>query len=313
MTDITGRHWLMIAALGLTWGGTFLIIEIALRGITPFWLAAARVGFGALLTTAVWQLRGGKLFVERLEPSQGFALFALGMLSSAIPFMLVSWGQQFVTSGFAGVSMASIALIVLPLAHFFVPGERLTWRRALGFGIGFVGVSILIGGQAITSSGLALELPGRLACVSAACCYAIGSILMRRLPAVDPIGLSAVLLLIGASAVIPMALVVEGLPPAIDTKTLGAVAFLGLIPTAAASILRVAVIRSVGPVFMSLVNYQVPVWSVLLGAVFLAEPLPKEMIWSLGLILCGVGLSQYGALSRLFGARSAKLKRKTQT
>ncbi len=291
----------MVGILGLTWGGTFLIIEIALLGLTPFWLAAGRITFGALLTTLVWQLRGGRLFDAPLHGDQKLALWVIGLLSSAVPFMLLSWGQQFVTSGFAGVSMASVPLIVLPLAHFLVPGERMSLRRFAGFAIGFVGVFILIGGQALASSGATLELPGRLACVSAAACYAVSSVLMRRLPPVDPVGLSAVLLLIGAVAVLPAAVIVEGPPPLPDAQTLWAVAFLGLVPTAAANLLRVAVVRTAGPVFMSLVNYQVPVWSVLLGALILSEALPDSLLWALLLILCGVGLSQAGALRRLFG------------
>ncbi|NRB17647.1 MAG: DMT family transporter [Rhodobacteraceae bacterium] len=313
MTDITGRHWLMIAVLGLTWGGTFLVIEIALRGITPFWLAAARISLGALVTSAIWQFRGGKLFAQRPTGSHLTILIVVGILSSALPFMLLSWGQQFVTSGFAGVSMASVALIVLPLAHFLIPGAQLTWRRSLGFVIGFIGVSVLIGGQAFSSNGAEMELAGRMACMAAACCYACSAILIRRLPTIDPIGLAAVLLLIGSVVVIPVALMVEGLPPALDGETMIATLVLALIPTAGANILRVAVLRSAGPVFMSLVSYQVPVWSVLLGTVFLAEPLPSAMIWALGLILCGMGLSQYGALTRLFGRRSSAAQRSSQT
>jgi drug/metabolite transporter (DMT)-like permease len=225
---------------------------------------------------------------------------AVAATSSALPFMLISWGQQYVTAGFTGVSMASVALIVLPLAHFFVPGERITWRRALGFVVGFVGVVILIGGQAFESTGVAHELPGRMACVGAASCYAVSSILMRRLPKVDPVGLSAMLLLIGSAMVIPMALVVEGPPPAVDARTLWILAFLGLIPTAAANLLRVTVVRTAGPVFMSLVNYMVPVWAVVLGAVLLSEPLPASLLWAMLLILIGVALTQYGALHRLF-------------
>jgi len=127
---------------------------------------------------------------------------------------------------------------------------------------------------------------------------------MRRLPDVNPIGLAAVLLLIGSLVAIPVALIVEGPPPALDGETLLATLVLALIPTAGANMLRVAVVRSAGPVFMTLVSYQVPVWSVLLGTVFLAEPLPSALLWALGLILCGMGLSQYGALMRLFGRRS---------
>ena len=303
MTDspkITWSSWAMVATLGLTWGGTFLVTEVALEGITPFWLAAGRIGFAALLMMGIWSALGLRLFSTPPSRNTQIALLAIGGFSTAIPFMLLAWGQQYVTGGFAGVSMASVALIVLPLSHFFVAGERMTWRRTLGFVIGFVGVCILIGGQAFESSGASLETAGRLACVSAACCYGISSVLMRRLPAVDPIGLSTVLLLIAAAITVPMAIAAEGAPPLPDTQTLLVIAFLGLVPTAAANMLRVLVIRSAGPVFMSLTNYQVPLWSVLLGAWLLGEPLPPSLLLAMGLILIGVGLSQFGALRRLF-------------
>ena len=56
--DITAKSWGMVAVLGLIWGSTFLVIEVALEGITPFWLAAGRITFSALLTNAIWDLRG---------------------------------------------------------------------------------------------------------------------------------------------------------------------------------------------------------------------------------------------------------------
>ena len=124
--------------------------------------------------------------------------------------------------------------------------------------------------------------------------------MMRRLPAVDTIGLSTVLLIMSAAIVIPIALIVEGFPPMPSTKTMIVIALLGLIPTAAANFLRTLVIRSAGPVFMSITNYQVPVWSVVLGALLLSEPLPASLIMAMVLILAGVGLSQYGAFRKLF-------------
>ncbi|MHA7827097.1 MAG: DMT family transporter [Roseovarius sp.] len=301
MPEITGKSWLMVATLGLVWGATFMVMAIALQGITPFWLAAARIGFATLLMVAFWGFRGFKLFAQPIEKSDIIRLAAIGALSSAVPFMLLSWGQQYVTSGFAGVSMAAVALGVLPLAHFMVPGERLSPRKVAGFVIGFIGVVVLIGGQAFESTGESLEFFGRAACLGAASCYALSSVQMRLLPEVDSIGLNAVTLMIGAVIVVSAAWAVEGAPPKIDRNTLYVLLFLGLVPTAGASLLRVLVIRSAGPVFMSLVNYQVPVWSVLLGALILSEPLPPSLLTALSLILCGVGLSQYGALKRLFG------------
>lgn len=304
MTDtprITAASWIMVATLGLTWGGTFLFMELALRGFTPFWLASGRVIFASLVMTAVWGMMGFKLFDGPASKGNWINLCIIAALSSAVPFTLLGWGQQYVTSGFAGVSMAAVALIVLPLAHFFVPGEALNLRKVIGFVIGFIGVVILIGAQAFETTGNDLEALGRVACLGTAVCYAISSILLRRLPAVDPIGLATVLLLIGALFIVPVAIYIEGWPDSPPAESWAVLAFLGLVPTAAANVLRVLVVRSAGPVFMSLVNYQVPVWSVVLGAYFLNEPLPPSLIGALGLILAGVALSQFGALKRLFG------------
>ena len=303
-SQITFKSWAMIATLGLTWGGTFLVIEVALAGITPFWLAATRIVFAALVSVPIWWAYGRRLF--EAPPSnrdKGIVLVA-GTLSTAVPFALLAWGQQYVTAGFAGVSMASVGLIVLPLAHVLIPGERMTTRRAVGFLVGFVGVCVLIGSQAFDTTGSSLEWPGRIACVLAAGCYGVSSVMMRRLPSIDPFGLSTLMLLIGAILILPFALVFEDLPAMPDKNTWIAIAFLGLVPTAAANLLRVMVIRSAGPVFLSLVNYQVPLWSVFLGAWLLGEPLPPSLLYALALILVGVGLSQYGALRRLFQRRA---------
>lgn len=297
MPEIPPRYWAMVGALGLTWGGTFLVIELALQGITPFWLAAGRIGFAGLLLTAVWATRGFRLFSGQ---SNWPVVILVGFLSSTLPFMLVSWGLQYVTSGFAGVSMSAIPLMVLPLAHFFA-AEPLTLRRLIGVVIGFFGVALLMGGQAFESSGTAMEGAGRLACLGAAACYAFSSISVRRLPEVDPVGLAAILLLIGSLGIFPVAWLVEGAPPALSRETWIWLAILGLIPTAGANLLRVLVIRGAGPTFMSLTNYLVPLFAVLLGALILKEPLPSTLLVALALILAGVALSQYGALKRLFG------------
>ena len=298
--EITSKSWIMVALLGVTWGSTFLVIELALVGISPAWLAASRIAFASLLMLAVVAYRKQPLFLDQTSPRRWGLLIFVGLLSSAAPFNLLSWGQQYVTSGFAGVSMAVVALMVLPIAHILLPDEKMTWRRTLGFAIGFVGVCILIGGQAFDSTGASMEPWGRAACLAAAGCYAISSTLMRKLAPMDSVTLATVLMLIGAVAVVPAAYIAEGPPPMPDGTTIFWIALLGLVPTAAANVLRVMVVRQSGPVFMSITNYIVPVCSVLMGWAILSEPLPPSLIWALILILAGVGLSQYGALKRLF-------------
>lgn len=297
MPDVAPRYWLMIATLGFVWGSTFILVELAIEDISPLWLATSRICFGATLLSFVWALRGFKLFVSKT--AWGSLVFA-SIFSSVAPFFLIGWGQQYVTAGFAGISMSAIALMVLPLAHIFLPDEKMNLRKVSGFLVGFVGVCILIGGDAFASSGADLEQWGRFALLGATACYAVCSIVLRRMPAIDPIGLATVLLLIGAVVILPLALALEGPPPKLPNDTLLIIAILGLIPTAAANLLRVVVIRGAGSSFMSLVNYQVPVWSVVMGTLILGEELPASLIFALICILAGLATSQYGALKRLF-------------
>ena len=302
MQDIRPVNWLRITALGIIWGASFMSTTVALQGTGPLMVVAIRLCLGAALLVSIAYATG-----HGLPPLRGrtagriwISVLALALCSNAIPFALLSWGQQVVASGFAGVCMAAVPLLILPLAHVLVPGERLSLRRLAGLLIGTVGVVVLIGPGAFRSTGDDLELLARLACIGAACGYAVGAILTRLCPAVDLLALAAAVLLVAAVVFTPYALYVEGLPQAMPLKSALALLFLGLFPTGAAQVLLVHVIRDAGPVFMSLVNYQVPVWSVIFGVTVLAEPLPPSLLLAMVLILSGVVLSQLGALSRLF-------------
>lgn len=302
MPQITAKHWLMLGCLGVVWGASFMFMSLALRGVGPMVLVAARLALGALLLLVILKLTG-----RRLPPRHGregrviwrFAL-ALALLSNAVPFLLLGWGQQSVASGFAGVSMAVVPLLVLPLAHFLVPGERMHLRRFLGFVLGTLGVVVLIGPAAFDRTGNEMELLARLACVAAAGCYATGSICTRLCPEVDKLALSALVLLLASAIMVPLALWREGWPTPLDTMTLAALLYLGVLPTGIAQLVLVVLNREAGPVFFSLVNYQVPVWSIIFGALVLSEPLPPSLFLGLAMILSGVALSQLGRLKRQF-------------
>lgn len=305
MQEISTLNWLRIGALGMIWGASFMFVSVALTGVGPFFLAAVRIMLGAGFLLCLLRLKGRKLpplgGVEGRRIWQ-FAL-VMALFSNVFPFILLSWAQQSVASGFAGVCMAAVPLLILPLAHFLVPGERMSLRRLVGFVLGTVGVVVLIGPEAFTSTGKDMESLARLACLGAAGGYAIGSIATRLSPEVDRLSLSALVLMLAAGIIVPLALAVEGWPNALNIKSLLALLYLGILPTGVAQILLVQVNREAGPSFFSLVNYMVPVWSVILGALVLSEALPPSLLAAMTLILVGVGLSQWGALRRVFGAR----------
>lgn len=286
----TPANWASIIALGLIWGGTFAVVSIALRGYGPVTVATARTTLGAvaLVVLAVAMRRP----FPRLSAQLLTFTAAIGVVTAALPFFLLSWGQQHVTSAFAGLTMAVLPLFVLPLAHIFVPGDTLTLRKSLGFGLGMVGAATLLGPGIWAATGGDLEALGRVACICATISYATGSILTRRCPPVDAIWLSALSLVVGAMILLPVMLVTEGVPGPADPFVMGAIIFLGLIPTGFAALLRTSVIRSAGPSFMTMVNYQVPVWSMIFGALVLGEVLPGRFFIALLLIACGLFVSR---------------------
>lgn len=272
-----------------------MVVAIALEGYGPLTVAAARTGLGALAMIALL------VALRRPWPTRQTlpALVPIGLLSTAIPFSLLAWGQQHVPSAFAGLSMAVLPLFVLPLAHVF-SDERLNWRSLLGVTVGFCGALVLIG-PGLAQLGTGAEPLGQLACLTASFCYACASILTRRFPPIDPVAMAAVSLLVGAIALVPIMLVVDGVPVWTGGITSWAILFLGLVPTAFAALLRITVIRSAGSVFMTLVNYQVPLWSVVFGWLVLSEDLPWRFFAALALILIGLAISQWAGLRKILG------------
>lgn len=293
-THPTLFNWLSILILGLIWGGTFMVVAIALEGYGPLTVACARTSLGAVSLLLLVQI------LRRPWPSDPIVwryLLVIGVLNTALPFALLSWGQQYVPSAFAGISMAALPLFVFPLAHIFTD-EKMSTRRTLGVLIGFTGAAVLIGPGAFDFSDGSMALP-QLACIGASACYAVSSILTRRCPPVDSITLAALTLVVGACCLIPAMLIFEGTPEWVNGRAGYAIIFLGLVPTAFAALLRVTTIRTAGAVFMTLVNYQVPVWSMVFGAWVLSEVLPLRFFVALALILTGLAVSQWAGLKTL--------------
>ncbi len=285
MTPPTRADWLSIAALGLVWGGTFMVIAFALQGYGPLTVACARTTFGAVTLLAIMK-------AMRLSLPRGIEVWRyilpIGLLSTALPFFLLSWAQATLPSAFAGLSMAAVPLFVLPLAHLF-SDEQMTKRKTFGFGLGFAGVLLVLGPAAFDND--ANILP-RAACFLAAFGYAVSSIMTRRCPKVEPVGFAAAMLLVGVVVLLPAMLIFEGVPHYAGLQPSLAIVFLGLMPTAIATLLRVFIIRRAGSGFMTLTNYQVPLWSMAFGAVLLNEALPPTFFGALVLILGGMAISQ---------------------
>ena len=288
-------NWLSIAALGMIWGATFMVVAIALTGYGPLTVACARTSLGAIALLILMRILSRKMPEFDARTLKYLAL--IGTLNTALPFALLSWGQQYVPSAFAGISMAALPLFVLPLAHIFTD-ERMHLRSLIGVILGFCGAIVLIG-PGVLRIGSGWEPLGQLACLAASLSYAVSSIMTRRAPKMDPITMSALLLVVGTLPLVPAMLIFEGIPTQTSAIPMTAIIFLGIVPTALAALLRVHTIQTAGSVFMTLVNYQVPLWSMIFGVLVLSEVLPLRFFLALALIMIGLCISQWNSLKRL--------------
>ena len=286
-------NWVLIVALGVIWGTAFMGVSTALTGLSPWWITAGRVGLAALILLPVGAVMGQGLGTIRGGHAWATVAF-IGLFSTALPFALLSWGLTQVPSAFAGVAMGSVPLLVLPLVALFSPDEGIGPRRIIGVGLGFVGLIVLMGPSAFGDG----TLWGRLACLGAAACYAVGSVVTRRAPAIPPVAFAAGGLVIGAAVLVPLAFALEGAPVVTRPTALWALLYVALLPTGLAAIIRVRVITTAGSLFMSLTSYMVPLWAVVFGVTLMGEALPPQLFWALGLILAGIGISQSRAIAQ---------------
>lgn len=285
-------HWLLLFALVAMWGSSFLFTKIALGGLAPSTLVAARLLLAALFLLALLLLLRRRLPRGR-RPWAFFLVMAV--LGNGLPFWLIAWGQQNIDSGLAGILMAVMPLATLLLAHVFVPGERLNPARGAGFLIGFAGIVVLTGPAVLLElKGSGTALWSELAVLGGAVCYAVNVIVARRRPAGDALVATSGVTLIAAALMVPLALMTAPLPGVLELplSALLAVGALGLVSTATATFVYFKLVSLAGPTFLSLINYLIPLWAVLLGIVFLAERPAWRALVALLLILSGIALAE---------------------
>lgn len=288
----TLSDWALLFALVAMWGSSFMFNKLGVASVPPLTLVAGRLTIGALILLVVLRVKG-----IRLPPFGAIWLSyaLLGAVGNALPFFLITWGQQAIDSALAGILMAAMPLATLVLAHFLVQGERMTPGRAAGFVLGFLGIVALMGPAAMAGmGGAALQVVSQLSVLCGALCYSANSVMARLLVRSDFLVASACTLLVSTVLVIPLMLAIDRpwtLQP--SASSIAAIVWLGVGPTAVATILYFRLISSAGPTFMSLVNYLSPAIAVFLGVMLLGEHPGVNAYAGLALILAGIAVSQW--------------------
>nr|WP_243840294.1 DMT family transporter [Xanthomonas cannabis] len=282
---MAAREWrtpLELGFLGIVWGCSFLFMRVAAPRFGTVALVEIRLALGALvLLPFLWLAR------ERFPLRRWPMLAAIGVLNSALPFLLFAWGAQHAPAAVGAICNAMTVLFTALIAFLFF-GEKIGTRRALALLVGFIGVLVLATGK---SAGLSVG-PAALAGATASLLYGIGYNLVKRHMGDLPPAASAASTL-GCSALLLAPLAWWQWP----TTPVPAVAWacataLGVVCTGLAFLMYYRLIQRIGPARASTVTYLVPVFGALLAWSLLGEPLTWTMLVAAVLILGSVAFSQ---------------------
>ncbi len=282
-------HWLIFVLLGAIWSSSFMWIKIAVQEIGPTTLVAFRVLFGLLFGVAVIWIQ--KVHWPR-DPKTWGHLLVLGMTNIAIPFFLISWGEQSIDSGVASILDATVPLFTIVIAHLALSDDKITLPKVIGLLAGFAGVLILMSKDIGTSTS---SLLGQLAVIVASVFYAISAVYARRFTEEMPGVWRSAVPLLSATAVMWLATFVVESPVTLPSLgiTWFALLWLGILGSGFAFILLYYLVHEIGPTRTSMVSYLFPLGGVTLGVIFLNEQLTWQVASGAALILASLVIANW--------------------
>jgi drug/metabolite transporter (DMT)-like permease len=275
-----------LALLAFIWGWSFLFIKVAVKGMTPFTVAWGRITLGALVLAVFLWRKGLRLPTDRVM-LRHFAVMAT--VGSVVPFTLLAWGEQRISSALTAVLNASTPLFTALFA-FLAGQERLRRMQVLGLAVGVGGVAVVagLGGSDLKSSAIA----GSVAAIGAGACYGVAITYTRRFLVDTPPLVAAAGQLVGGSLLLaPLAIgtsVSHGL--SLTATRVLSICLLGTVGTGLAFLLHYRNIATLGPTKASLVTYLVPVVAVAVGVIVLGETFEWRLPAGGALIVGGIAL-----------------------
>ncbi len=282
-----------ILATVLIWSANFVLVKAAIGIVGPLTFTGARFAVASLTLLVTLRWRQGRV---RPPAGQLRILLALGMLGFGVYQILWTTGLTSISAGDSALIVAASPVLTALLAGA-VGMDRLTLPKVAGALIAFAGVAIVIAAGHDLSLGA--SLPGDLLTLAAASLWALytvgGTRVLRR---VDPLQATTWTVVGGLLVLAPLALI-DGLERhwvGIGPEVLLAIIASGSLAAGIANVLVFNAIRFIGPTRATAMLLLVPAGAVLLGAVFLGEPVGLGQVAGGGVIVAGVWLTRRASI-----------------
>ncbi|TWT14875.1 DMT family transporter [Reyranella sp. CPCC 100927] len=282
-----GAEWLLLIALSVLWGGSFLFGKVAVGEIPPLSVTLGRVALAAVALNLLLLVLGQRLPTDRVS---WLAFIGMGFLNNVLPFTLIFWGQMQIGAGLASILNATTPLWTVVVAHLLTSDEKMNAGKLAGVLLGIAGVAALIGPSAV--AGFSGDVPAMIAVVLATLSYAFAGIFGRRFARMGLAPLSVATGQVTAATImmLPLALAVDRpwllAPP--GTTAIAALVGLAVISTALAYVIYFRLLATAGATNLLLVTFLIPPSALAFGMLLLDEPLLSRHV--VGLVLIGGGL-----------------------
>lgn len=254
---------LYLLLLASIWGASFLFMRIGAPSFGPVWLIEARIGFAAIFLCIV------ALFVnKKLNFKENWKHYAvMGILSSALPFLCYGYAAQYLTASMMSIinALTPVFGTVIAALYFRKPLSRNT---VIGLTLGVLGVAVIVGfdpdlfkDQAWFAVFVVLGAP---------LCYGIATTYTQVARSVSPFANAQGSMIMGALALLPIALFFTPNNTPTVTESLAVVA-LGVLCTGVAYLIFFKLIDDIGGPSILTVTFLIPIFGVLWGTLFLDE------------------------------------------
>jgi drug/metabolite transporter (DMT)-like permease len=289
--EVSGRLalivWLSLCGI---WGSTWLAIKIGLRDLPPLTFAGIRFALAAVILGLLVRLRNRP--APALTPSDWQILAYTGFLSITLNYALVFWGEQYISSGLAALLSATVPLFGLPIAHWYLDAEPLTWRKVAGAMLGLVGVGIVFSGELGIGGPRSLWASAGVVVAALATAHA-GVLVKHRATHIDPSVMAGVQMAGGCIPLLLAGVALEGNPLAFHWTTLAwaTLAYLTILGSVIAFMMYYWLIRHTAVTGVLMIPLVTPLIAVLIGVLFGGETIGWHTAFGGGAIIGGVALA----------------------
>jgi drug/metabolite transporter (DMT)-like permease len=284
------KSWLpAYLALGVTWGCSFIFIELGLEFLTPFGVAFGRCALGAITLLTVVKLQ--KIGLPK-EKSTWQKLWIVAMLLNVVPGVLFAFAQQYVTSVLAGIINATTPLMTMIFMLLLFREQKLKGEQIIGLLVGAFGVMVVLGiWQGVGDN----QLLGVVALLLAVSCYGYSFPYTTRniLPlGLKPEAAATVQLILAATTLLPFYLFDGIADDNYRVTPILAMLALGVLGSGFAYIWNFSIIAAAGGSIASTVTYVTPVVAVFVGWLFLGEQITWHEIVGAVFVIIGAAITQ---------------------